>query len=98
MGDQKTEPALITGISPRIKELSIKMLQHSAELGVVNFEAMEIFTRILISIALDAAGGDCAVAAKWIDQWLLPNIHHFRDHLAQGGSVLPETIDGHRVQ
>lgn len=84
-------------IDPVIYEATVKILETSTALRIDNYQAMEVYTRCLISVALDAANGDHVIAAAWIDKWLLPNIHHFRDALMKGGSTAPVVSDGKRL-
>lgn len=95
MSENKPHP--MTGIRPEIRECTIEVLKLTTSMDIDVYDAMEIFLRALASVALDAANGDCALAAKWMDEWLIPNIKHFRDQLEKGGNVTPIIVDGHTV-
>lgn len=84
-------------INPKIVEAAISLLERSTSLDIDNFEAMEVYLRCIVSIALDSAHGDNALAAQWIDEWLLPNITKFRDTLAHGGMTPPCVVSGRRI-
>jgi len=89
---------LLVGIRPKIEQAVIETLKLSTSMDDIDlYDAMEIYTRCLISLALEAADGNRALAANWIDKWLIPNIQHFRKHLAKGGHTPPSVIDGNRV-
>lgn len=87
-------PHPMDGIRPHIRDALIVVLKRTMDLGVDNYDAMEIYVRALVSVALDAAEGDCTQAARWMDEWLTPNLKHFRDHLAHGGRMRPDIIEG----
>jgi len=89
---------LLVGLRPKIEQAMIDTLKLSTSMDDIDlYDAMEIYIRCLISLALEAADGDHALAVGWIDECLIPNIQHFRKHLAKGGHTPPSVIDGNRV-
>jgi hypothetical protein len=85
-------------IDEKIHEATVKVLLLTTEMKEFdNFDAMEIYLRALLSVAMDAANGDHKKAAEWIDKWLLPNVIHIRDQMKEGGTSVPVVIDGQRL-
>lgn len=84
-------------VRPEIENGVLEVLKLTTQMDLELGDAMEIYLRALVSTCMDAADGDHAIAAKWVDEWLMPNIKHFRDHLAQGGHTPPTIVGGHRI-
>jgi hypothetical protein len=89
---------LLVGLRPKIEQAVIETLKLTTSMDDIDIgDALEIYIRCLLSLALEVADGDHALAANWIDECLIPNIKHFRKHLAKGGHTPPSVIDGNRV-
>ena len=85
-------------IDEKIHEATVKVLVLTTGMkGIDNFDAMEIYLRALLSVAMDAAQGDHKKAGEWIDKWLIPNVMHIRDEMKKGGTSVPVVVDGHRL-
>lgn len=96
MSDNQPHP--MAGIRPEIEEAVINVLKATTSTQTINVgDAMEVYIRCLVSVALESFDGDHAKAAQWMDEWLFPNLRHFRDHLAKGGHSLPDVVGGQRV-
>lgn len=85
-------------VDEKIHEATVRVLIFTHGIGAENFDAMEIFLRALMSVALDASDGENKKVVEWIDLWLLPNITNIRDQLEkEGGISLPEYTDPTRL-
>jgi hypothetical protein len=95
---EKAKAESSMSIDEKIHEATIKVLMLTTGMkGIDNFDAMEIYLRALLSVAMDAADGDHEKAAEWIDKWLLPNVINIRDEMKKGGTSVPVVVDGQRL-